>query len=245
MTIRYACGRYTVAFHARARPAALAVVLAAGGPVRDLSARYLDSLFSALHLSHVQGVHREDRRLMALDPPRSASGQELRSWRRVRALDAASCGRSSRCTDPRGRNRAQALLSQDLREWTWDPRLYDSFRSRPRGTSPPPGRAHPGIRPRASGRSVTAELAAPHHLAVMQASLVAPPGTGLAQAVKDNAGGSPSSTPSSRHSPSTREAGRLASPGASLPRPLPSRREPDGPPRRRGCARAAAHVHSA
>ena len=110
----------------------MAVVLAAGPSVPDLSSRYLAGLFRARpHLATYMGVHPQDARLMALDPPAiSGAVQELHTLApSVKALDVAKLSADDRA-DARilaDGIALELLYLQDLREWTWDPRLDDSF----------------------------------------------------------------------------------------------------------------------
>ena len=176
----------------------LALVLAAGPSVRDLSSRYLDGLFRARpHMATYIGVHSEDARLMELDPP--AIERRIRELHTlaasVKALDMGTLSADERA-DARilaDGIALELLYLMDLREWTWDPRLDDSFPfydPREYVASRLGELIHGNFAPEVQrARWVAAELAAlPHHLTVKQASLVAPEPIRLAQAVKDNAG---------------------------------------------------------
>jgi Uncharacterized protein conserved in bacteria len=176
----------------------LAAVLAATPSVQALSTRYLDGLFRARpHLATYMGVHREDGRLMELDPPAiQRRAKELHTLaREVKALDLATRSPDDRA-DARILSEGIALelfYLEDLREWTWDPRLEDSFPfydPREYVASRLGGLVHGTFASEDQRvRWVTAELTGlPHHLAVKQASLVAPEPVRLQQAVKDNAG---------------------------------------------------------
>ncbi|HUM12081.1 MAG TPA: DUF885 domain-containing protein [Myxococcaceae bacterium] len=176
----------------------LAALLAAGPSVRSLSSSYLDGLFRARpHMATYMGVHREDGRLMDLEP--AAIQRRIRELHTlaasVKALDVGSLSRDDRA-DARILTDGIALelfYLEDLREWTWDPRLDDSFPFYdPREyVASRLGELIHGTFASEDQRArwVTAELRAlPHHLALKQASLVAPERVRLEQAVKDNAG---------------------------------------------------------
>lgn len=176
----------------------LATVLAAAPAVQTLSSQYLEGLFRARpHLATFMGVHTQDGRVMDLDPPAITHRiRELHALAaQVKALDLSKLS-----TDDRADARILAdgialelLYLEDIREWSWDPRLQDSF---------------PFYDPREYVASRLGDLihgayasewqrakwvasqlrALPHHLSMKQSSLVAPDPVRLAQAVKDNAG---------------------------------------------------------
>ncbi|HZJ54556.1 MAG TPA: DUF885 domain-containing protein [Myxococcaceae bacterium] len=176
----------------------LVTVLAASSSVQALSQQYLDGLFRARpHLAAYMGVHKHDGRLMDLDPP--AITQRIRELNalaaQVKALDLGKLPADARA-DARilaDGIALELLYLTDIRDWTWDARLDDSFPFYdPReyvasrlgelvhGTFAPEGQR---------ARSVAAQLEAlPHHLSMKQSSLVTPEPVRLAQAVKDNAG---------------------------------------------------------
>ena len=176
----------------------LAAVLAANPSVQALSSEYLEGLFRARpHLATYLGVHTQDGRLMDLDPP--AITHRIRELNvlaaQVKSLDVAGLS-----VDERADARILAdgislelLYLQEIRDWTWDPRLEDSFPFYdPReyvasrlghlihGTFAPEGQR---------AKWMAAQLRAlPHHLSMKQSSLITPEPVRLAQAVKDNEG---------------------------------------------------------
>jgi uncharacterized protein (DUF885 family) len=177
----------------------LATVLAAATPsVQALSTRYLDGLFQARpHLATYMGVHKWDGRLMDLDPP--AITQRIRELHvlasQVKALDAAKLSANDRAdarilTDGIA---LELLYLDEIRDWTWDARLYDSFPfydPREYVSSRLSELVHGTFASEAQrAKWVALELKAlPHHLSMKQSSLVTPEPVRLAQAVKDNAG---------------------------------------------------------
>jgi uncharacterized protein (DUF885 family) len=176
----------------------LATVLAAGPSVQSLSARYLDGLFHARpHLATYMGVHKEDGRLMDLEPP--AIQHRIRELN-VLAKDVRSLDLANLSADDRADARILAdgialelLYLQDIHEWTWDPRLEDSFPfydPREYVASRLGDLIHGTFASeKQRAKWVAAQLAAlPQHLKVKQASIVTPDRVRLEQAVKDNAG---------------------------------------------------------
>ena len=176
----------------------LATVLTAGSPVQGLSARYLDGLFHARpHLATYMGLHKEDGRLMDLDPP--AIQQRTRELN-VLAAEVKKLDPATLSTDDRADARILAdgialelLDLEEIREWTWDARLEDSFPfydPREYVASRLGELIHGTFASEAQrAKWVTSELAAlPHHLEMKQASLITPERVRLEQAVKDNAG---------------------------------------------------------
>ena len=176
----------------------LAIALAAAPSVQSLSSRYLDGLFRARpHLATFMGVHAQDGRMMDLDPPAITKRiRELHALAaEVKALDPAKLS-----TDDRADARILAdgialelLYLEDIREWTWDPRLDDTFPfydPREYVASRLSELIHGTFAPEAQrAKWVAGELAAlPHHLRMKQASLLAPDPVRLDQAVKDNKG---------------------------------------------------------
>jgi len=175
----------------------LATVLAAS-PVQSLSKQYLDGLFRARpHLATYMGVHTEDGRMMDLDPPAiTQRTRELNALAaQVKKLDLAKLS-----TDDRADARILAdgialelLYLTDIREWTWDARLEDSFPfydPREYVASRLGDLIHGTFAPESQrAKWVTSELQAlPHHLSMKQSSLVTAEPVRLAQAVKDNKG---------------------------------------------------------
>ncbi|HET9155257.1 MAG TPA: DUF885 domain-containing protein [Myxococcaceae bacterium] len=175
----------------------LATVLAAS-PVQTLSKQYLDGLFRARpHLATYMGVHTEDGRMMDLDPPAiTQRTRELNALAaQVKKLDLAKLS-----TDDRADARILAdgialelLYLTDIREWTWDARLEDSFPFYdPREyVASRLGDLIHGTFAAESQRAkwVASQLRAlPHHLSMKQSSLVTPEPVRLAHAVKDNKG---------------------------------------------------------
>jgi len=176
----------------------LAIVLAAGSPVQALSTRYLDGLFHARpHLATYMGVHTEDGRLMDLDPESITHRiRELNVLAKdVKALDVAKLSADQRA-DARilGDGIALELLYlEEIKEWTWDPRLEDSFPfydPREYVGSRLGELVHGTFAPESQRTKwAAAELAAlSQHLKVKQAALLAPDRVRLGQAVKDIAG---------------------------------------------------------
>src|SRR5215470_12277876 len=177
----------------------LATVLAAATPsVQALSTRYLDGLFHARpHLATYMGVHKEDGRLMDLDPP--AITQRVRELHvlasEVKKLDAAKLSADDQA-DARilaDGIALELLYLEEIREWAWDARLYDSFPfydPREYVSSRLGELIHGTFAPETQrAKWVAAQLRAlPHHLSMKQSSLVTPEPVRLAQAVKDNKG---------------------------------------------------------
>ena len=176
----------------------LATVLAATSPVQGLSQKYLDGLFRARpHLATYMGVHKEDGRLMDLDPP--AITQRIRELNAL-AADVKKLDLAKLSPDDRADARILAdgialehLYLTDIREWTWDARLEDSFPfydPREYVASRLGDLIHGTFAPESQrAKWVAAQLRAlPHHLSMKQSSLVTPEPIRLAQAVKDNKG---------------------------------------------------------
>jgi uncharacterized protein (DUF885 family) len=176
----------------------LLATLLAASPVQTLSKQYLDGLFRARpHLATYMGVHTEDGRMMDLDPPAiTQRTRELNALAaEVKKLDLAKLS-----TDDRADARILAdgialelLYLTDIREWTWDARLEDSFPfydPREYVASRLSDIIHGTFAPESQrARSVAAQLRAlPHHLSMKQSSMITPDLVRLAQAVKDNAG---------------------------------------------------------
>src|SRR4029453_8425120 len=162
----------------------LATALAAGSPVQTLSQQYLDGLFRARpHLATYMGVHTEDGRLMDLDPP--AITQRIRQ---LHALPAQVKGPDLPKAAPDDRADARILADgialellylEDIRDWTWDPRLDDSFPfydPREYVASRLGDLIHGSFAPEAQrAKSVAAQLQAlPPHLPIKRASLAPP-----------------------------------------------------------------------
>ena len=175
----------------------LATVLAAS-PVQTLSKQYLEGLFRARpHLATYMGVHSEDGRMMDLDPP--AITQRTRELNvlaaEVKKLDLDKLSRDDRA-DARilaDGIALELLYLTDIREWTWDARLEDSFPfydPREYVASRLAELIHGTFAPESQrAKWVTAQLRAlPHHLSMKQSSLITPEPVRLAQAVKDNKG---------------------------------------------------------
>jgi len=176
----------------------LATALAATSPVQALSQKYLDGLFRARpHLATYMGVHKEDGRMMDLDPP--AITQRTRELNAL-AADVKKLDLSKLSPDDRADARILAdgialerLYLTDIREWTWDARLEDSFPfydPREYVASRLGDLIHGTFAPESQrAKWVAAQLRAlPHHLSMKQSSLVTPEPVRLAQAVKDNKG---------------------------------------------------------
>src|SRR5262245_51883412 len=177
---------------------ATALAAAATPTVQALSTRYLDGLFHARpHLATYMGVHKEDGRLMDLDPP--AITQRVRELHvlasEVKKLDAANLSADDQA-DARilaDGIALELLYLEEIREWSWDARLYDSFPfydPREYVSSRLGELIHGTFAPEAQrAKWVASQLKAlPHHLSMKQSSLVTPEPVRLAQAVKDNAG---------------------------------------------------------
>jgi uncharacterized protein (DUF885 family) len=176
----------------------LATVLAATPSVQALSTRYLDGLFHARpHLATYMGVHKEDGRLMDLDPP--AITQRVRELHvlasQVKALDAAKLSADDRA-DARilaDGIALELLYLEEIRDWSWDARLDDSFPfydPREYVASRLGELIHGTFASEAQrAKWVASQLRAlPHHLSMKQSSLVTPEPVRTAQGVKDNAG---------------------------------------------------------
>jgi hypothetical protein len=176
----------------------LLATLLAASPVQTLSKQYLDGLFKARpHLATYMGVHTEDGRMMDLDPP--AITQRTRELN-VLAAEVKKLDLAKLSTDDRADARILAdgialelLYLTDIREWTWDARLEDSFPFYdPREyVASRLGDLIHGTFASESQRAkwVASQLRAlPHHLSMKQSSLVTPEPVRLAQAVKDNKG---------------------------------------------------------
>jgi uncharacterized protein (DUF885 family) len=176
----------------------LLATLLAASPVQTLSKQYLDGLFRARpHLATYMGVHSQDGRMMDLDPP--AITQRTRELNAL-AAEVKKLDLSKLSTDDRADARILAdgialelLYLTDIREWTWDARLEDSFPfydPREYVASRLSDIIHGTFAPESQrAKSVAAQLGAlPHHLSMKQSSLVTPDPVRLAQAVKDSAG---------------------------------------------------------
>jgi len=176
----------------------LLATLLAASPVQTLSKQYLDGLFRARpHLATYMGVHTQDSRMMDLDPP--AITQRTRELNAL-AAEVKKLDLSKLSTDDRADARILAdgialelLYLTDIREWTWDARLEDSFPfydPREYVASRLSDIIHGTFAPESQrAKSVAEQLRAlPHHLSMKQSSLVTPEPVRLAQAVKDNAG---------------------------------------------------------
>jgi uncharacterized protein (DUF885 family) len=174
----------------------------AAGSVAELSKRYLDGLFRAKpHLATFAGDHRFDGALPDVSP-------EAMQHRDEELAALAKEVAAAHPTTPDDEADAQILKDgialerlyiAEIRDWEWDPRLYDSFPYYdPREIVA--GRMsdilHGDFAPEAERRkSVTAQLGAlPKFLAQMKAGLAHPKGARrtpkvyLDQGVKDNAG---------------------------------------------------------
>lgn len=176
----------------------LLATLLAASPVQTLNKEYLDGLFRARpHLATYMGVHTEDGRMMDLDPP--AITQRTRELNALAAqvkkldLTKASTDEGADARILSDGIALELLYLTDIREWTWDPRLEDSFPfydPREYVASRLSDLIH-GTFASESQRAkwVASQLQAlPHHLSMKQSSLVTPEPVRLAQAVKDNAG---------------------------------------------------------
>jgi uncharacterized protein (DUF885 family) len=176
----------------------LIATLLAASPVQTLSKQYLDGLFHARpHLATYMGVHTQDGGMMDLDPP--AITQRTRELN-VLAAEVKKLDLSKLSADDRADARILAdgialelLYLTDIREWTWDARLEDSFPfydPREYVASRLSDIIHGTFAPESQrAKWVAAQLRAlPHHLSMKQSSLVTPEPVRLAQAVKDNAG---------------------------------------------------------
>lgn len=143
------------------------------------------------------GVHTQDGRMMDLDPP--AITQRIRELNAL-AADVKKLDLAKLSPDDRADARILAdgialehLYLADIREWTWDARLEDSFPfydPREYVASRLGDLIHGTFAPESQrAKWVAAQLRAlPHHLSMKQSSLVTPEPVRLAQAVKDNKG---------------------------------------------------------
>lgn len=176
----------------------LAVALTAQPSLTPLRTQYLDGLFRARpHMATFMGDHRFDGQVMDLsDAAVQRRLKELTALsKRLSALD-----RSKLSADDRADAEILAegialeeLYLQDLREWTWDPRLIDSFPfydPREYVASRLGELVHGTFANEAQRRKwVTEELnALPRLLQQQEHALVTPSRVHLDKAVKDNKG---------------------------------------------------------
>jgi uncharacterized protein (DUF885 family) len=106
---------------------------ASGGKLDPLVQRYLDGLFAAKpHLATFMGDHRFDGRLPDLSPAALtrreaelvAQQKELAAVVRAGGLDPDARANSAILADGIA---LELLYLREIRDWEWDPRLYDSF----------------------------------------------------------------------------------------------------------------------
>lgn len=176
----------------------LAVALTAQPSLTPLRTQYLDGLFRARpHMATFMGDHRFDGQVMDLsDAAVQRRLKELTALsKRLSALD-----RSKLSADDRADAEILAegialeeLYFQDIREWTWDPRLIDSFPfydPREYVASRLGELVHGTFANEAQRRKwVTEELnALPRLLQQQEHALVTPSRVHLDKAVKDNKG---------------------------------------------------------
>lgn len=176
----------------------LAVALTAQPSLTPLRTQYLDGLFRARpHMATFMGDHRFDGQVMDLsDAAVQRRLKELTALsKRLSALD-----RSKLSADDRADAEILAegialeeLYLQDIREWTWDPRLIDSFPfydPREYVASRLGELVHGTFANEAQRRKwVTEELnALPRLLQQQEHALVTPSRVHLDKAVKDNKG---------------------------------------------------------
>ncbi|HEX4622139.1 MAG TPA: DUF885 domain-containing protein [Myxococcaceae bacterium] len=176
----------------------LSLTLAANPTLPDLSKRYLDGLFqSRPHLATFMGVHTHDGELV--DDSEKAVQKRLGELATL-DKDLAAVDRSKLTPDEAADAQIlfdgialERLYLKEIREWTWDPRLYDSFPfydPREMIASRLSDIVHGTFADEAQRRTSVKQqlLAVPRLLAQAQKSLVNPSRVHLDQAVKDNAG---------------------------------------------------------
>ena len=167
-------------------------------PLAALKQQYLDGLFRAKpHLATFFGDHRFDDRLPDLSDG-ALKARERQLVAQQKRLQAMGAGKAS-LDDQIDRDiladgiALELLYLREIKDWTWDPRLYDSFPYYdPREVVA--GRLsdmiHGDYAPEADRRkAVIAQLAAlPRYLQQAGAALKAPSKVYLDQAIKDNEG---------------------------------------------------------
>lgn len=178
--------------------AALAADAPASSAVAALRTQYLDGLFrSRPHLATFMGEHKYDGELPDLSPAatdrRKAELLDLQKQLGQLKLDAAALDAQIDAAILRDGIGLELLYLQDIREWTWNPRLYDSFpHYDPREIvgARLSDLIHGTFAPEAERRkSVKAQLLAlPKFLAQQKAALEKPSKVHLEQAIKDNKG---------------------------------------------------------
>jgi uncharacterized protein (DUF885 family) len=176
----------------------VALTLVANPSVPDLSQRYLDGLFRARpHLATFMGVHAHDGELVDLS---EKAVQKRLDELAALDKDLARVDRSKLSPDEAADAQILAegiglerLYLKEIREWTWDPRLYDTFPfydPREMIASRLSDIVHGTFADEAQRRTwVKGQLLAlPRLLTQAQKALVNPSRVHLDQAVKDNSG---------------------------------------------------------
>ncbi len=167
-------------------------------PVAALRAKYLDGLFrSRPHLASYMGEHRYDGELMDLSPGalQRREGELTALQKQLGELDikAASLDDQIDSAILKDGIALELLYLREIREWTWNPRLFDTFPYYdPREIigARLSDIIHGTFAPEAERRkSVKAQLLAlPKFLEQQKAALTQPSKVHLAQAIKDNKG---------------------------------------------------------